>query len=455
MQMKVGACLLCLMLLVPRAVHAAEEAAAETVTIQGKTYTVVSDDEFRALGFDVPDVTPEENAAYDYIEAINSYVAPDAEQEDLRDTVLQGTWTEEAGPLADYIERNARTVELLKAAATKDVCHFPVLVSLGSSIEERSPLGIMLPQLAPMRQLARFLVAEGKAYEFEARYEEALDTYLLALRLGNHMAQGPTLIGGLVGLACNQIGARAIEQWLVRNEIDDETLLNAQKRLATLAEGRPSVMTSMRGERAWSTSIMEYMMEHPAVLDDFIEGGTDLGAIRSTALTAMFMSDEGRAQVRADAKAFWDATEAAMAMPLRAFIETGAGDEPVRKAHARKFPPNIMGLLGPAPGGARLAFARNAVAWTVLDVEFALARHKAKHGAYPETLDEVKDLMLSDGIDPYSGERLKYRLEDDGAFTIWSVGKDLKDGGGKVETKHDPWRGGDYVWNSRVLAGTK
>jgi hypothetical protein len=443
------------LLLALGAADAADEKEADTVTIKGETCTVVPDEELREFGYDVPDVKPEDNAAYDYIEAINGYVAPNAEQGELRDKVIQDKWTEKAGPLADYIERNEDTLNRIHAAAKKDVCHFPLMVPLGSSIEERRLAGTELRQLAPMRELGRFLVTEGKAYEFETRYEEALDTYLLALRLGNQVAQDPTLIGGLVGLGCNQIGTRAIEQCLVRNEIDDDVLLKAQKRLAELAEGRPSVMVAMGGERAWSTSIAEYLITHPHVVYDFVKGAYPHPKTKAwkVAMAAMMMSDEGRAQMRADVKAFWDATDAAMAMPLSEFIETGAGDEPARKAQARDVPPNIMGMIGPAPGSARIAFARNDVSWTVLDVEFALARYAAADGQYPASLDALKDLMLSDGLDPYSGKPLHYRLEADGSYTLWSVGENLEDDGGVVGAKCPDCQAKDFVWNSAVIHG--
>ena len=48
--------------------------------------------------------------------------------------------------------------------------------------------------------------------------------------------------------------------------------------------------------------------------------------------------------------------------------------------------------------------------------------------------------------DPY-----EYRLEDDGSFTIWSIGENLVDDGGTIPEKHAPWRGDDYVWNSRLI----
>ena len=50
---------------------------------------------------------------------------------------------------------------------------------------------------------------------------------------------------------------------------------------------------------------------------------------------------------------------------------------------------------------------------------------------------------------------LKYRLEDDGSFTIWSVGHNLVDDGGKIEKVESLWKADDYVWNSRLLRGSE
>jgi len=58
--------------------------------------------------------------------------------------------------------------------------------------------------------------------------------------------------------------------------------------------------------------------------------------------------------------------------------------------------------------------------------------------------------MLSDGIDPFSGEPLKYRREDDGSFTLWSFGENFKDDGGNETLVHKHWGGPDYVWSSRL-----
>ncbi len=452
--MKARAILLLVAMLVPGLARAGEQAEPETITIRGSTYSIVPDEEMRALGFELPEVAPDDNAATYYLKAIEAYwlEEPGRPLLELSQKVIEDGWTAESAPLVEYLEQNEKTLEWLRAAASKDVCHLPILVSEGSSLDETSPAGVLLPHLVRLRELARLAVTAGKLHEFEGRMAEALDAYLLALRIGGHVAQDPILINGLVGTVCDQIAMRSIEQCLIRHEIDDETLAKAHKRFAAIAPGRPKVIVSLRGERAFSTSMVEHLIEHSGWLREYAEAlgmpenvGSELW---QAAVAMMLTTEEGREQIRADVRAFWDAMDKALELPLPEFIETGAGDEPMRKARARVVPPNIMSMLGEGFSYTRIAFARDELAWTVLDVEFALARYAAEHGMYPQTLEELTPLMLADGIDPFSGEPLHYRLEPDGGFTLWSVGQDLKDDGGEAAAGWR-WDQADYVWTSR------
>jgi len=410
-----------------QAAAAAEPAEPETITILGNTYSVVPDDELRALGFEFPDVAPDENAATLYLKAIEAYTPLDirSPEASLRSAVLKDGWSDESGPLADYLETNQEAFTLVEQAAARTKCHFPVMVPLGESLDTVAVTEMAMSQLSQMRELARFVITEGKAREYEDRALDALDAYLLTLQMSNHLAQDSNLIGGLVALACGTMGMESVERCLVRHEIDADVLADVQQRVHGLSEGRPAIATVARNERAFSAK-----------------------------LASMFKSEKEQAQIRRDVRQFWDEMDKALELPLPEFIETGAGDEPIRKARARKFPPNIMSALGPALARVRTVYGRNELSWTVLDVEFALARYAAEHGMYPQTLDELKPLMLTDGIDPFSGKPLHYRLEADGGFTIWSVGDNLVDDGGPIGRRHDPTRGdADYVWNSRLIRG--
>ena len=403
--------------------QAAEPDGTETITIKGTTYSVVSDEQLEAMGFELPDLAAEQNAATYYLKAVEAYWSLEGHDElsVLRDEVLRHGWTDEAAPLAEYLEKNKETLALLEQAATMPGCRFPVLVSEAAPVNAATMSGALFPQLARMREFARLTLTVGRAREFEKRYADALEADMLALRIGNDVAQSPFLVSGLVGIACNRMGLGEIERCLVHYELDEETLTKAQKRIHALLEHAPDLTLAVRGERVF-------------VMTDYMGAMTE--------------------QVRKDAREFWAAMDKALEMPLPDFIRSAVGDELAREAEARTSPPNVIALLGPALQRARVLYARNELSWTVLDVEFALARYAAKEGTHPATLDELKPFMLSDGIDPYSGERLKYRLEADGAFTIWSVGENLTDDGGRPGERHNPTRGdADHVWSSALIRG--
>ncbi|MGB2866099.1 MAG: hypothetical protein WBC05_22385 [Sedimentisphaerales bacterium] len=72
----------------------------------------------------------------------------------------------------------------------------------------------------------------------------------------------------------------------------------------------------------------------------------------------------------------------------------------------------------------------------------ALLQHKQSRDAFPDTLEALK---LSDIIDPYSAEPLRYKAQGQD-FIIYSIGPDRKDNGGspRVKKQEKDW---DIVWS--------
>ena len=68
----------------------------------------------------------------------------------------------------------------------------------------------------------------------------------------------------------------------------------------------------------------------------------------------------------------------------------------------------------------------------------ALRRYELAHGMLPSSLEgaAAESALRSVPLDPYSGQPLRYAVVD-GKPTIYSVGKDLKDDGGRLD-----WKGG-------------
>ncbi|NBR87269.1 MAG: hypothetical protein EB082_13595 [Verrucomicrobia bacterium] len=84
----------------------------------------------------------------------------------------------------------------------------------------------------------------------------------------------------------------------------------------------------------------------------------------------------------------------------------------------------------------------------------ALHRHRLKHGKFPASLGAlVPEFLAEVPRDFMDGQPLRYQLQPDGQFRLWSVGEDFKDDGGDPTPVGAPsinpfdWLAGrDWVW---------
>ena len=82
----------------------------------------------------------------------------------------------------------------------------------------------------------------------------------------------------------------------------------------------------------------------------------------------------------------------------------------------------------------------------------ALKRYSLRYGKLPDTLSAlVPEFIAAVPVDYLDGQPIKYRLNADGSFTLYSVGEDGKDDGGDMKLSEgsksrDLWKRRDYVW---------
>ena len=82
----------------------------------------------------------------------------------------------------------------------------------------------------------------------------------------------------------------------------------------------------------------------------------------------------------------------------------------------------------------------------------AMERFRHAKGAFPAELGKlVPEFIPAVPVDVYDGNPLRYRLNADGSYDLWSIGRDRKDDGGKPD-KPDSHRGyvflPDFVWHT-------
>jgi len=435
-------------------VRAAEEAKPEIITIAGKEYRIIPDKVFRKMGFEFPDVAREENAAYDYIRAINAYTRWEFEgpQNDPRDQTFQGEWPENDAALREYFEQNKKALKHLRAGAQKKACHFPFFESplLKVPPEQIFHQMLSIELFSPLRELARFLRFVGVMREHDGDFAGSLEAYLDAAALGVHVGQDRLLINNLVGVAITQIGRAGIQECATRDQIDENVLLRAQQRLAAIRALRSSYLDMLRSERLFGGLALEAQLASESV------GGFALFDEEpprwKIALAEVLVRSAGFQQsVRSYNAEVMDVIERLAERPMAEYVERCS--EEVAKVGERYFLRLPEVVTGPPSAlvESRAVYEHDRLDWTVTDVVLALARYKVRHEQYPEKLEQATGFMLSDGRDPFSGEVLKYRRDGD-EFVVWSVGENLVDDGGKVEVG-SRWAQDDCVWSSRLLRG--
>jgi hypothetical protein len=77
----------------------------------------------------------------------------------------------------------------------------------------------------------------------------------------------------------------------------------------------------------------------------------------------------------------------------------------------------------------------------------ALKRYQLKHGKYPSDLNALApEFLLAVPLDPVDGKPLRYRLNADGTFILYSIGSNGVDDGGNASL---PFRSFNYTWPDR------
>ncbi len=105
--------------------------------------------------------------------------------------------------------------------------------------------------------------------------------------------------------------------------------------------------------------------------------------------------------------------------------------------------PNLLNLY------QKSAVAQTGVDQTILAC--ALERYRAVNGRFPETFGALVPQFIDKvPTDVCNGQPLKYRLEGDGRFILYSVGWNEKDDGGTVVLEKGSQaldlNQGDWVW---------
>ncbi|HUT10018.1 MAG TPA: hypothetical protein VMY42_05945 [Thermoguttaceae bacterium] len=346
----------------------------------------------------------------------------------------------------DFLARYEQMLDDLDLAARRKDCDWQL------PFEERDFVSMLLPEVQRIRSFARLLALLAGLQIAEGRFDEAIRTLQTGYSMGRHIAEGPTLVNGLVGIAVCDIMSERVQEL-----IQQPGAPNLYWALTSL----PRPMIDMR--KAAETEMNMIYLSFPQVrelddtrhgreywdefVDDLSERIVEFGmgsrtpkwqarllltglAIRGYPMARQYLIDQGRSAEEVDAmpvaqvvaiysldtyNEFRDATFKWFFVP---YWEAHVGLQEAEgrlgaEAHRREVFP-VASLLLPAVGAVDLAVARNDRQIAALRTIEALRIYGAAHdGKLPPTLGDVTEVPVP--IDPVHGKPFRYALEGDTA----------------------------------------
>jgi hypothetical protein len=332
--------------------------------------------------------------------------------------------------------------ELREAAAARPESRFPV------HYEELPSWSILLPHLARVKSLTTLCQMRATASLDAGQPADALEDLRLGLRLSDSVRGEPILIDHLVRLATLALDLQTVREGLLRHAWSEGQLAELEGCLAQvnlLAEYKHA----MRGERACHTEAVDYLRRQDFRSDP----------MRSIA------SEEGSAAIRFIPRGMFYQNMLTISRFFEDFtlpaVDERAGrvspDLSAKGQRAleemRRGPYTLMAkLLLPALGNAVRKSARMQTCVDATRVACALERYRLADGKLPASLDGLAPRFIAaipgDVID---GRPLRYRLDPDGGYVLYSIGWNQTDDGGVLAWSKDKKvsvdiEHGDWVW---------
>lgn len=426
-----------LLLLGLTAAGAAPAAAApRTFVIRGQKYFAVSEAELKATGLPRRDIPDERNAALWLLKAAAALPALPTGQEKAFRQAQRGTWPKGDNALEAWLDKCRPALDMIRKAVRLPDCQFPILSRRPAPAVRNNPTflySILLPHLRDLRQMARICAAEGRRQEHRGDTRGALEHDLLAVRIGRHVMGDGALITDLVGMACQTVGGREIRRRVLLGGLDAATLGWLATELDGMADEHVGWARALEFE-----SLAAQRVASPDALMMVGDGGP-LAGLRDGPLRAFLTSRAARillpdramkAEIAGYFKRMIDAAKLppweALKVAASLTPETGSGP----RAPGTSSWNVAARMLLPALSSATGKYVEATTLIEGLRVAVALQRYNAAKGAWPAKLSLLApDFLRSVPPDPFTGQPFRYRLARKG-WRLWSVGRDLKDGGG-------------------------
>ncbi len=359
----------------------------------------------------------------------------------LLDAAMRGDAEALRSPeIAAWIESNRAAVEDIRAATKLEYRGYELKSENGDLISA------MLPNLSPVREATRAMIAGGRQAQAEGRVADAVTDYLDAARVGAQTGQGHTLIESLVGVAIQSAANNAILDLAASasaGEVDFDAIASE---LEQAGAPRPPSQT-MQAERVMFLDSTQRLFERdpnsgevrpsPQGIQQFLAYGASSGDDPTSLSMAWNLAGANFDETIAEGNAYYDRIAAAAALPYQ------EGRAALREVEASL----TQATANPVLRSLLPAFSRSQFIRTRGEAErrgaVTVARIRAfeqRNGRLPESLDELG--ASPSFVDPFTNTSFRYERTGDGGFRLYSLGDNGQDDGGVHDQKAET---GDFV----------
>ena len=285
------------------------------------------------------------------------------------------------------------------------------------------------PYYAKFRAEARVLALDAQVKAAQGDYGGAIRSQIDAMQMGVMVSHGSVVIGDLVGRAIEAIGRR--HAWSTIDRLSEADARSAARRLDTLLAQRTSYADVLLQEKwlAQASMIANGRTKNNwQIAREYVEGldadSENRNKARTLGLTVLLA-------VRSKRRHFADYTDtmdALIAQAKRPYDPSYSGPP--------KSSDLAVEIIVPVFLPAHFRHLQGEMEDSLFTAAVALRAYHARHNDYPTSLDAlVRDGILTriptDPFAPALNTPLGYRRNSDRTYTLYSVGPDGRDDGGK------------------------
>lgn len=307
----------------------------------------------------------------------------------------------------------------------------------------------------------------GKAYCLRAlaqgrlgKADRALEDLKSHFRLAEAVGGDGFLIGALVEMSMDSLGAGVVKQLLAETPLSPKQLEELQELLAR-QNAVQALGNGIRWERAGFCAMALKLKAEDFTLFQSIANTSSASASPTwelwTAQTIFRFYPRG--WIDADRALCATAIQSGLLDHLdvsRRYVDLQAIRENeqqiMTRVKSKALPKHLLFAMAfPAVSSASRK-AGEVQAWLALGaMGCALERHRLQKGGYPESLEALRpEFAASLPLDPFTGENLHYQPDADGkGFRLHSVGLNLRDDGGVPADRKTKEQEGDWVLRIR------